>query len=261
MPRLLAYNFWSRLYIEGGSPAELDTPEALRGVLRGLLAGTASSSLFIKPINGSSGKGTRKVAGSADDLSAEALAELHRHLLTANFLFQETVVQHPGLDRLNPSSVNTIRIDTYKNAEGRVEVISALLRVGLAGSVVDNSSQGGLFLGIDMEHGTLKGPAIRDLAAGALVYAEHPDTHVLFDGFPVPHFDLVRRLAARAADLMPPALVGWDVAVAPDGPRLIEGNTLYYGMEMSDMSYGGYRKHPVVQQFLKDARDRTGPAR
>jgi hypothetical protein len=253
VPRLLAYNLGETLYLprDGGWTKQTQTsPEDWPALLDAIIAASASGSVFIKLINGSAGLGARKVSGRPSGMSADELEELRLHVVSGNFLFQETVRQHPDLNKLCASSVNTIRIDTFKDTQGHAEVISALLRLGLEGHDVDNVSQGGLWVGIESKTGALKRFGFRELLCGGTVHTEHPDSHVKFEGFPVPCFAQVHRFAASAADLLPPGLIGWDFAVTPEGPVLIEGNAVYYGMEMSDTVYGGYRNNPVFRKAL-----------
>jgi hypothetical protein len=53
-------------------------------------------------------------------------------------LVQETLIQHPILNAINPLSINTIRIDTYQPFNRETRVIAACMRFGRARSVVDN---------------------------------------------------------------------------------------------------------------------------
>jgi hypothetical protein len=45
-------------------------------------------------------------------------------------------------------------------------------------------------------------------------------------------------------------LVGWDVAILPDGPAIIEGNDRYH-KGIQEMAYGGYRRHPTFARILE----------
>ena len=72
-----------------------------------------------------------------------------------------------------------------------------------------------------------------------------------FQGFQIPFFEEVEeQIAIEAADWIPKALVGWDIAVSETGPALIEGNTRYYNTQASDMAYGGYRRNPVYKKLV-----------
>jgi hypothetical protein len=258
--RLLAFNFGPELFIlEGGAQnrTEMTSPEAAAGLLAKVAANSPSEMIFIKPINGTQGQRARKIPARKERWDATFLGDLLAYLLSGNFLFQETISQHPALDRLNASSLNSIRIDTYRGESGPPEVISAYLRIGLAGSPVDNVGSGGVFVGIDLDSGTLKEFGFKQLLSGGAVHTEHPDSHVVFKGYPLPHFDQVKRVAVEAAGWLPPALVGWDVGITANGVALLEGNSVYYGMEHSDTAYGGYRNNPVFRKALEAYRRKT----
>ena len=53
----------------------------------------------------------------------------------------------------------------------------------------------------------------------------HPETDVAFDGFVLPHWKRVCSLIVEAAEhFVPVRAIGWDVAITPTRPVIIEGN-------------------------------------
>jgi hypothetical protein len=78
---------------------------------------------------------------------------------------------------------------------------------------VDNSSQGGIFVGVDLATGRLLPQAKRFFKHGGDVHASHPDTGFRFAGFEVPHFPQVLATAEGATAHVPHELIGWDIAV------------------------------------------------
>ncbi|MBR5947730.1 MAG: hypothetical protein IKZ82_03635, partial [Clostridia bacterium] len=95
--------------------------------------------LIIKPSFLSKGKGiTFYDRDSSDRIDLEKTFKN----LDANFIVQRIVKQHPDLKRLNESSLNTIRIISFR-FKGEVYILSALLRMGSAGARIDNVSAGG----------------------------------------------------------------------------------------------------------------------
>jgi hypothetical protein len=259
VPRLLAYNFGDRLALLASgrwTPYNLGAPDAARHLSNTLLALSPSKSVFVKPIKESHGRGARQFSG--EDLGSSSGAEgLREYLESGSFLVQTPVVQHPQLGALHPNSVNTVRVDTFRQRGTDAKMMSALLRIGVAGNRVDNIAAGGIFVGIDADRGTLKEHAYNKLARGAITFSKHPDTGVVFKDFPLPHFARVKQLAVEAANLLPPALIGWDVAITPDGAVLLEGNARYYDMQLSSIAYGGYRRHPIFQAVLEAARQKN----
>jgi hypothetical protein len=206
--------------------------------------------IFIKPISGSCGRGARKIRRGTTDVGGDLFKSLVREIHAGSFLFQEEVKQHEDLAKLNPTSLNTIRMDTFKADHGKAEIISAFLRIGLTGSEVDNIAAGGVYVGINLGEGTLKGTGFNKLAMGGFAYKEHPDTKVVFKDLRVPYFEEAKVLVLKAANLLPGALIGWDIGISDYGPILMEGNAIYYDMQLSDVAYGGYRKNPIFQRLL-----------
>jgi len=64
-----------------------------------------------------------------------------------NFVVQEYLYEHNDLKRFNPTSVNTIRLQTlYLN--GKFSIVARILRFGGEGAEVDNACSGGIAVGI-----------------------------------------------------------------------------------------------------------------
>lgn len=170
-----------------------------------------------KPFDGLGGEDVCKVY-TKDIADPKAYFD---HCVKNRILLEELVIQHEGLNRLCPASVNTIRVMTYHN-HGDPRILWMGMRVGSGKSHVDNFSSGGMVVAIDTEKGCLKGDAIDKVSA---TYPLHPTTGVAFDGFPIPCFDQIADLVLEAAKLEDKILViGWDVAISENGPVLIEGN-------------------------------------
>lgn len=145
------------------------------------------------------------------------------------FLCQKAIANHEALRRLNPSAVNTVRFITLctpRTGNRPALVIPPLLRVGTTDVAVDNWAAGGLAIAIDGE-GRLRGPGFykpgHEGHEPKTLY--HPVSGLPLDGIAIPGYgdarDLVLRAHALLSDL---TIIGWDVAVTPQGPVLIEGN-------------------------------------
>lgn len=260
VPRLLGYNILDKMYlrvVDTWKVAELSSPQVLKESLDHLMTSWGIEEVFLKHIRGTNGKGAFRVERAQLQNTLE-IERLHSAVSKNSYVLQQVVVQHPELSSLNPSSLNTMRIDTFRAPGSQAEILSALLRVGGKGNRVDAVAAGGVFVGIHLESGKLKERA-RNFFHGSKVFGTfkaNPANGILFDGFQVPLFDKVKQTVIQAAGWIPPALVGWDVAVGPSGPVLIEANVLYYGLTMSDIAYGGYRKNPVYQKVLAYANRR-----
>jgi hypothetical protein len=258
VPRLLGYNNAERLYLNMGekwTATDITRRADFAGALEALMARWEIEQVFVKKIHGSGGKDAFKVTRA--DLKAGSEGT-HSAIARDYYVIQEVVEQHPSLAVLNPDTLNTMRIDTFKEPGKPPEILSGFLRVGGAGNYVDNVSQGGVWVGIHLHDGTLKEFANKRFYGGTGVktFRNNPINGLAFGGFQIPMFENVKRTVLEAADYIPTALLGWDVAVSPAGPILIEANILYYELSGVDIAYGGYRSHPVWQRAAAYARAR-----
>ncbi len=175
--------------------------------------------ILVKPQNASHGSGIEKIyADSVKDWKA-----LYDKLTASGqTLCEEVIPQHPDLDRLWPHSINTVRAMTILK-DGETYVWGVLFRVGKTeGKPVDNFNNGGLMMPVDVETGVIHCPGV-DLQGK--LYETHPVTGVPFNGFQIPCWKEIMDLVKEAAKVVPTVgYVGWDVAVTPTGPVLVEGN-------------------------------------
>jgi len=66
-----------------------------------------------------------------------------------NFLIQEYIEQHNYFRQFNKSSVNTVRVMTYRSVKNEeIIILCSVLRIGRSGSIVDNQASGGISCGI-----------------------------------------------------------------------------------------------------------------
>ena len=192
---------------------------------------------FAKQVGGEKGAGAfaLRVEGGAAWVDGEpaGAADVAR-LVAGRYLLQERLVQHPALAALHEPSVNTVRLVTVLR-EGRVEPLVAALRIGTGGVAVDNWSAGGLVVGLDLGTGRLYGRGVfKPGCGGELRYGgfvdRHPDSGVVLDGYALPDIPEAVELARQLhVDMGGPRTVGWDLAITPDGPVVVEGNSHWSG--------------------------------
>jgi len=216
----------------------------------------SSNSIFLKKIYAGS-KGADIYKFRVDEIKKNRLfiQKVYRSVIKSEFVFQETIIQHTVMNMLNPYSVNTIRMDTFLDKEGKVNVLSGLLRMSLKKHYVDNISSGGCRVGIDLVSGALKKYGYPDfINAGNKVFTCHPETGIVFEDFKLPFIEEAKDLISRAASLMPGLrIIGWDVAITETGPIIIEGNS-DYDIRLNDLAYGGYLAHPVLRNVLVETK-------
>lgn len=139
------------------------------------------------------------------------------------FLVEDALVQHPTMNRLCPTSINTLRITTVlKNNEPHI--MYCLVRMGDGTKAVDNISSGGMYCPVN-EKGLITAPAFCD--KDGQLYDRHPMTMERFVNFRIPLYRDAVKLVKRAAKVVPQmGYIGWDIAITEDGPAIVEGNTV-----------------------------------
>ena len=156
-----------------------------------------------------------------DKLSAP---ELTRWMADNGYDMVESFIQqHPDLQALSPSGVNTVRIFTILNSHGEYKVLGCRLRISVD-SPVDNLAAGNLAAPVNEQTGRVSGPGVYSDITREPEPA-HPVTGVAIEGFEIPFWHDTLDLVRRASLLYPQnRSVGWDVAITAEGPGLIEGN-------------------------------------
>ena len=144
-----------------------------------------------------------------------------------NYIVQSAVSQCEKMASLNPTSLNTVRIMTYKRKTD-VVVLFAVVRMGRMGTVVDNASAGGLYCGVN-EDGSLKKEAYTLTPFSKMTAS---DNGVVFADFVVPQYSHMVSLVKKWHDDLPYVkLIGWDVAIDEnDNIVLIEINAASPGL-------------------------------
>ena len=185
--------------------------------VEGLEAFLKKHPVFIyKPQIGSCGKGLTKM--NAEEVTDKKA--FYEQIITEKACVEELIKQHPDWDVLRPGCINTLRIVTGA-ANGKSWIMFACARLGVANSIADNFHLGGTALMIDMETGKITGNGIDKY----LNVCEYSATGIKYDGFQVPCWEQVKELVLEAALVNDQIhFVGWDVALTPKCPQLIEGN-------------------------------------
>lgn len=249
-PYLLMYNDKKSFFVDNND-IKIITKDDFIELLKKVITKNEENNIFMKPMDGIQGKGCYRI--NINDLdNKEKTEELFKNILSSNYIVQDTIKQHPAIDRINPYSINTIRVDTFIKQDGTVEILSALMRFGRKGSVVDNaSSSGGFFIPLDLKKQELQGFGRQFLNMGSKRIYKHPDTKIELAGYKIPYIEEVKQLVKQTALLLGDRLTGWDIALTPDGPIVIEGNHNYH-IAMQEIAYGGYRSHPVFKDILEE---------
>jgi len=207
------------------------------------------------------GLGVRRVEDSA---------ELCRLEEGARLVIQPCLENHPELLPLLPPRppLCTLRLTTTWNRDA-ADCHLAYFRIGESDGLVDNVSRGGLFVEVDLRAGTLLPGLTHAMLHGLETPRDvdrAPGARRDLVGTTLPHFAAARALCERAhAQLAPDVLsIGWDVALRPEGPVLMEANVFAGSFEVRQLadSYGRTTREVLRRlQVHTGLRDHAGSAR
>lgn len=204
--------------------------------------------MMIKSVYGTGGHGVKKIYLKDFD----SVKAMYDYIQEAKMpLVEECIKQHPDINKIYPYSVNTYRILTVKT-DDKVDLIYSYIRVGNNGSSVDNHHSGGMSTPIDLNTGKILYPAI-DI--DGKLFDRHPMTGTEFVGYQLPCWKEAVEMVKEAAHIVPQLrYIGWDVAIAEDGPLLIEGNHLpgYDSMQLPSQNPSRQGFLPLYRKYIKN---------
>lgn len=209
MPEEVVYN--SNDVFFSGDGIECSKEEAVKILM------DYGADLILKPsVETFGGHGVIMVSANTGKAQFEELIKKYR----CNFTFQKIVQQHPIMAQFNPTSVNTVRVVTYRDFKRERRVLYACVRFGGEGSVMDNVCSGGGYTSVDIITGHLKDRKRYSyfVMNVPMVPETMPDK--------IPNWELIKSVALALHERLPQLdIVGWDFTLDPDGhPVLIEFN-------------------------------------
>lgn len=171
---------------------------------------------FAKPACGTGGNNVERIDASA----CKDFYSLRQYLMAKNqFLIEEHIPQHAALERLSPNCLNILRLITFFDGSN-VHLLRAVLRTG-NGLEKDTLFSGGMYAFVD-ERGIVQSGAT-DRTGN--IWEKHPLTGLAFPGFRIPDFSKALQMVFQAAREIPQLrYTGWDVAITPNGPVLLEAD-------------------------------------
>lgn len=186
---------------------------------------------FVKKHNYESvGRGVQKIEMTAETSPKEIYESITRD--GKRIILEELIRTCDILTRLNPDSVNTVRIIVFTDGEPMVQ--DSFMKIGRKGSIVDNGGAGGIFAHVNMETGVFDSYGIDERC---IIYETHPDHGYKIEGIALPEWDKAVEKAKAASAKVPEArYIGWDLTYTESGEWIIvEGNsrTQFFGQQMT----------------------------
>ena len=191
--------------------------------------------LFVKPVHGRGAAGTRAFHSIGDggyqarngsvlaarDLLDRIGTESQRHAL----LLTRRLKNHPEIADLAVESLITFRIFTCMDANGTPVVTHAMLRA-LCKLEPDWHTEEEFAAAIDLESGRLGQMCSDANYAPDAWWDRHPKTGAEVAGRVIAHWPELAALAVRAHRAFSGRMIiGWDLALTPEGAMLLEGNS------------------------------------
>lgn len=181
---------------------------------------TCDYKVFVKVPESCGGKGVNFYDLSDDE---NLLNDLYSRCRKEKLIIEEKVVQCDEISSFSLKSVNTFRIVTIVDKNGKPHIAGAVLRIGKGNSALDNFSSGGMAAQIDIKTGIVYTPASCEDGSEYII---HPDTNKQIIGYKIEDWGKYKDFALELALKFPTMrFVGWDIIKDNNGDYcVIEGN-------------------------------------
>lgn len=196
-------------------------------------------SFVIKPIRGAYGDRVIIVSKMGEDFkntngdsySALNLVRYIQAHYPEGFVIQQRIQNHPAIvDLTGSEALQTVRIISMMDNDGNCHIIHAHFKpITKPGVFIDTYLEGltgNVEAPVDIDKGTLgTGNYLTSTGQGIKMVSEHPLTGKSFRGFKLPGWYEACGVVKQAAHkFLPIRTIGWDVALSPAGPYIIEAN-------------------------------------
>jgi hypothetical protein len=185
---------------------------------------------------------------------AELLRQLAKQSHDATLIVLPRLTNHPVIAGLSVETLMAVRTFSMINEAGEPEVVFAMLRI--LGKLEPTW------------HSRVEWAASVDIATGALGllagdvpeafterFTHHPITGHPVKGLVLPYWQELKAVALTAHRqlTMDRLVIGWDIAITPSGPRILEGNVLpdvIFPQRVAHKPFGQSRYGEVLRHHL-----------
>lgn len=182
--------------------------------------------LIIKTSNTDNGQGINKLYYKQGNIylnNKPSDIGMIEQFMGKNFIVQTIIKQHPMIAEPHPSSVNTLRMVTFR-WQGEIRHLLTYARFGGGNNIKDHAIAGGVSVSVNDE-GILGNYG---LDTHLMVHSHHPTTNYSFQKtqIQIPNYEYFKEFVIRLhQNILHHDYVSWDIAVGYDGqPILIEPN-------------------------------------
>ncbi|MET1025542.1 MAG: sugar-transfer associated ATP-grasp domain-containing protein [Dongiaceae bacterium] len=184
---------------------------------------------------------------------AELIAQLTEQSKTDDLIVLPRLHNHPAIAGLAEETLMAVRIFTCVNERNEPEPVFAMLRIlgklePRWNSITEWAASVNLQTG---ELGILTGDVPESFTIWS---ATHPVTGHQVEGLQLPYWEKIRGIVIEAHKLANDRfLVGWDIAITPAGPFILEGNALpdfIYPQRVQRQPFGQSRLGQLLHYHL-----------
>ncbi len=213
------------------SVPSLGTPRELQAFLRA----EGHLPAYLKPSFGVGGRGHIHLTGRDGDdllradgstLPVSALADTLGDGRGLGWLIQQPLAPHPAIAEHCGPGLSSVRVHTFLTPQGP-QILRAVLRIHAGGDTADNfrgGTSGNLAGAVDRDSGRVT-RVVSGTGFAQCTDPPHPLTGATLTGLQLPDWPAVRELVCEAHTAFPGYIgPGWDIALCPDGPRILEVN-------------------------------------
>ena len=232
----------------------------------------SAMSLFAKPARSMQGRGACRfdktkrgyvpAGGDGKTLDWQQLMSHFQKLGRANrspMLVQEVLTNGPETKHYAGRTLSTVRLATFLKEDGAAVAIEAGLKVAITDdAIVDNYHSGGVYFMVD-HHAGIIGPGItREFSSNPVYTEKSPYTGRVITGTKIPKWRQVMALARKAHETLgQPIVAGWDIALTPRGPVIIELNSRIACSHRVQRYYRGFHCMEYAKLLLKQVQIHT----
>lgn len=165
-----------------------------------------------------------------------------------NFIIQKIIKCHDTISKINPTSVNTFRIITYR-WKNDIYHCPCLMRIGRNGSFVDNAHAGGIFIHIH-DDGQFHEKAFTEFKKE---YYGHPDSFYKFKENKIELFPIALNKCIEMHKKLPNVgVLNWDVTIDENGEVVlieinVNGGSIWLSQLSSGMPAFGNNTEEILQ--------------
>jgi hypothetical protein len=210
-----------------------------------LLGSGLPDELIVKPVEGFQGNGVRLMRRDAID-PGSLLSELRADPAFTDWLIQERLANHPSVAALTSvDTLQTLRVVTLVERSGEVSVLYADFRVALTAGPTDNfrgGRNGNGLSSVRLEDGALGPLRLPRPDASGFTLSRSVPGGATIEGVRLPDWAEALALARAAAiPMLPARTIGWDIALTPGGPVVLEANMFYWPSSAADQGAAARR--------------------